>query len=192
MGLFDDNCEGGPPPPPLGGFQALTQACLANDTLFNVTAALGAGASPSAIAAERFSVRTQCRPRFLDGLEWALDAIFYADMLLKFVTAVPVERSLELKCAPDCHARLLLLADPAATCAQLRAGHHRTHLSFPRLHSRPRRSAAMGRHNRSWPPLGQQPPRAVSETAALASHPPSVPPLHQGARAVSHGSCGVA
>jgi hypothetical protein len=98
VGLYDDDCPSGPPPEPLGGYVALAKTCLA-EPYGNLTAAQ---TETYAQEAWRETMRVHCRPAGLDTLEWVLDSVFYADVLLKFVTAVPVERTLDLECAPWC------------------------------------------------------------------------------------------
>ena len=98
VGLYDDDCPSGPPPEPLGGYVALAKTCLA-EPFGNLTAAAQAGGSGE--ESWRDTMRVHCRPAGLDTLEWVLDSVFYADVLLKFVTAVPVERTLDVKCAPS-------------------------------------------------------------------------------------------
>ena len=101
IGVFDGTCANSPAEPP-GGYEQLMQSCLASDALTNTAFLLGAGGGGGGGGAgageTRFTMRIQCRPAFLDGLEWTLDGIFFADIVLKFFTAVPIERSLEMKC----------------------------------------------------------------------------------------------
>jgi len=97
VGLYD-SCDAGKPASPPDGYLPLLESCLASDPLYNATALLSNSSAAPAFEGQ-FMMRPHCSPSFIDGLRWALDAIFFVDMLLKFVTALPVERSLDMKCA---------------------------------------------------------------------------------------------
>lgn len=95
LSFFDGACNsssGTADTKPTGEYLLLLDACLLDSQLGN------ASASAAAYEASRFHLRPACRSSLLGALNYALDAVFWADILATFATGVQKERSTDIKC----------------------------------------------------------------------------------------------